>query len=157
MRRLFGIGSSFGLISGVLTTLGLIVGLSSSTQSKAAVIGGILTIVIADALSDALGIHISQETQGQRTHREVWKVTLTTFLTKLISAATFIIPVLLFDLPTAVWVSLGWGFFLLAGFSFAVARRRHEPPWKRVGEHLLFGVLVVVATNLIGRWVAVRF
>lgn len=157
MERPFEIGLGFGLTSGVLTTLGLIVGLSSSTQSKTAVIGGILTIAMADAFSDALGIHISQETQGQRTHREIWKATLITFLTKLIFATTFIVPVLLLDLPTAVWVSLGWGFLLLAGFSFAVARRRHEPPWKRVGEHLLFGILVVVTTNLIGRWVAARF
>ncbi len=53
------IGFSFGLASGIITTLGLIVGLHSGTHSKKVVIGGILTIAIADAFSDALGIHLS--------------------------------------------------------------------------------------------------
>lgn len=37
------------------------IGLMAGTHSKLAVLGGILTIAIADAMSDALGIHISQE------------------------------------------------------------------------------------------------
>jgi hypothetical protein len=49
-------GVSFGLTSGVITTLGLIVGLHSGTHSKIAVISGIPTIAIADAMSDALGM-----------------------------------------------------------------------------------------------------
>ena len=55
MREAFRTGASFGLTSGVLTTLGLIVGLYAGTHSKLAVMGGIFTIAIADALSDALG------------------------------------------------------------------------------------------------------
>ncbi len=39
----------------------MIVGLNSGTNSKNIVLGGIITIAIADALSDALGIHISEE------------------------------------------------------------------------------------------------
>ena len=49
---------------GVITTLGLIVGLHSGTHSRAIVIGGILTIAIADAMSDALGIHVSEESKN---------------------------------------------------------------------------------------------
>lgn len=37
----------------------LMAGLHSGTHSRAIVIGGILTIAIADAMSDALGIHVS--------------------------------------------------------------------------------------------------
>ncbi len=43
-------GFGFGLTSGIITTLGLIVGLHSSTHSKLAVIGGVIIIAIADAL-----------------------------------------------------------------------------------------------------------
>ncbi|MDI6733408.1 MAG: hypothetical protein QME51_05200, partial [Planctomycetota bacterium] len=53
-------GFSFGSTSGVITTLGLMVGLHSGTHSKFAVLGGIVTIAVADAFSDALGIHISE-------------------------------------------------------------------------------------------------
>jgi len=54
-------GISFGLTSAVITTLGLMVGLHSGTGSRLVVLGGILTIAIADAFSDALGIHISEK------------------------------------------------------------------------------------------------
>jgi hypothetical protein len=52
-------GIYFGLPPGVITTLGLIVWLHAGTQSTVTVIGGVLTIAVADACSDALGIHIS--------------------------------------------------------------------------------------------------
>ena len=42
-------GVSFGLTSGIITTLGMMVGLNFSTGSKLVVLGGILTIAIADA------------------------------------------------------------------------------------------------------------
>ena len=101
-------GLSFGLTSGIITTLGLMVGLSSGTQSKLVVIGGILTIAIADAFSDALGIHVSEEAENKHTAREIWEATVSTFLSKLIFAMTFIVPVLIFSLPIAVSVSIVW-------------------------------------------------
>jgi len=57
-------GVSFGLTSAVITTLGLMVGLQSGTHSKIVVLAGILTIAIADAFSDALGIHVSEEAES---------------------------------------------------------------------------------------------
>ena len=48
MNHSLRVGFSFGLTSGLITTLGLMVGLSSGTHSKLVVIGGILTIAIAD-------------------------------------------------------------------------------------------------------------
>lgn len=61
IKQSFRTGLGFGLTSGVITTLGLMVGLHSGTNSKTAVIGGILVIAVADAFSDALGIHLSEE------------------------------------------------------------------------------------------------
>ena len=66
-------GFSFGLTSGIITTLGLIVGLHSSTHSKLVIIGGILVIAIADALSDAMGMHISEESERKHTTKETKK------------------------------------------------------------------------------------
>ena len=50
----FKIGFGFGLASGVITTLGLMIGLFASTHSRVVVLGGILTIAIADSCSDAV-------------------------------------------------------------------------------------------------------
>ena len=62
----------FGLASGVITTLGLMIGLYSSTFSRGVVLGGVLTIAIADSCADAVGIHFSEESEGVHTHKEVW-------------------------------------------------------------------------------------
>jgi len=55
---------SFGLTSGVITTLRLMMGLYSGTHSRLTVIAGILTIALADSLFDAAGIHLSEESEN---------------------------------------------------------------------------------------------
>lgn len=150
-------GLSFGLTSGIITTLGMMVGLYSGTNSKLAVLGGILTIAIADAFSDALGIHISEESESHRTQKEVWESTFATFIAKLVFALTFVIPVLMFNLKEAVFVSIAWGLFLLGGISFFMARARKEAAWKVIGEHWIIALLVIFITNWLGRWIALTF
>lgn len=147
------VGFGFGLTSGIITTLGLMMGLSSSTHSKLPVIGGILTIAIADALSDALGVHVSQEAEDHHTNKEIWVATFFTFLFKFIFALTFLIPVIFIaSLDTAVVVSIVWGLFLLIIFNFyLVNKKRH--PWRAVGEHLLIAIIVIILSYLVGNWI----
>lgn len=150
-------GFSFGLTSGVITTLGLMVGLHAGTHSKPAVLGAILTIAVADAFSDALGMHISQESENQHPTKEIWQSTLATLLTKFFFALTFIGPVLFFSLTTAVIVSVIWGLLLLGVFSFYLARQRNVNPGKVITEHLLIALVVIAATRLIGEWIGSTF
>jgi VIT1/CCC1 family predicted Fe2+/Mn2+ transporter len=150
MRESFKVGISFGLTSGIITTLGLMVGLESGTHSRLAVISGILTIAIADAFSDALGIHISEESENRHTAREIWQSTFFTFLSKLVFASTFIVPVFLFNLTTAVIVAVFWGFFLLGGFSFLIARAEKAKPLPVIAEHLVIAGAVILATDGLG-------
>ena len=77
-------GFSFGLTSGIITTLGLIVGLHSGTHSNIVIIGGILVIAIADAMSDALGVHVSEESENKHSTKEIWESTVSTFLSKFV-------------------------------------------------------------------------
>lgn len=143
-------GISFGLTSGIITTLGLLVGLTAGTNSRLAVLGGIVTIAVADSLSDALGIHVSEESEGVHTQREVWAATVATFAAKLVMALTFAVPVLLFDLDTAVVVSIGWGALALAVLSVDLARRQARSALSAVTEHLAVAGGVVVAAHLVG-------
>ena len=152
------IGFSFGLTSGIITTLGLMVGLSSGTHSKLAVIGGILTIAIADSFSDAMGIHISEESENVHTTKEIWESTLATFFSKFLFAVTFIIPVLFFkDLTIAVIISVIWGLSLLSALSFIMAKQHKTKPWKPVLEHLSIAVIVIVITHYVGCWISTTF
>jgi VIT1/CCC1 family predicted Fe2+/Mn2+ transporter len=157
MKDSIKIGLGFGLTSGVITTLGLIVGLFSGTHSKLVVIGGILTIAIADAFSDALGIHVSQESEKRNSERNVWESTLWTFLSKFILALTFFIPVLLFDLNTAVIISIIWGLIVLVVYNYRIALYREMKPLRMILEHVFIAVLVIVITYFVGKLVNLIF
>ena len=154
MRHSFKVGFSFGLVSGIITTLGLIVGLHSSTHSRIFIIGGILVIAIADALSDAMGIHISEEAENRHSSGEIWESTLSTFLSKFVFALTFLVPIVAFELNTAIWVCIIWGMFLITVFSVYLARSQQKKVSHIVLEHLALAIVVVILTHYIGDWVA---
>ena len=157
MKASWKTGLSFGLTSGVITPLGLMVGLHSGTHSRAIVIGGILTIAIADAMSDALGIHVSEESKNRGPTMQIWEATIATFLAKFAIAMTFVIPVGVWPLDQAIVISVIWGLLLLTALSFFVARAQAIPPWKVIGEHLLIALCVVAITHYLGDWVRDRF
>ena len=147
-------GFSFGMASGVITTLGLMVGLDSGTHSKLVVLGGILSIAVADAFSDALGVHISEESENKHRASEIWQATGMTFVAKFVVALTFVIPILLLELQTAIMVSIIWGLFILGILSYIVARAEKKNPWQVVSEHVIIGMIVIGVTHYVGGWVA---
>ena len=153
MKHWLRTGISFGLTSAVITTLGLMVGLHSGTHSRIVVLAGILTIAIADAFSDALGIHVSEEADNTHTAKQIWGATIATFLTKFLVAMTFVVPVLLLSLSTAIVVNLIWGMSILSVLSYIIAKSQGEPPWKIVGEHLLIAIVVIAVTHWVGDWI----
>lgn len=153
MKASFKTGLSFGLTSGVMTTLGLMVGLHSGTHSRTVVIGGILTIAIADAMSDALGMHIAEESKNNGSTGEIWESTVATFAAKLVIALTFVVAVLVLPLSIAIVVNVAWGLLLLALLSFALARAQHIAPWKVIVEHVVIGITVVGMTHVLGDWI----
>lgn len=146
-------GIAFGLTSAVITTLGLMVGLHAGTHSKMVVLGGILTIAIADAFSDALGIHVSEESENIHTSKEIWVSTATTFFAKFLFAMTFAVPIILFSLSMAIVVNLVWGIGILTALSYAMAKSQGESSWKIVLEHVLIAALVLFITHRVGDWV----
>jgi VIT1/CCC1 family predicted Fe2+/Mn2+ transporter len=153
MKASFKTGLSFDLTSGVITTLGLMVGLHSGTHSRTVVIGGIVTIAVADALSDALGIHIAEESKNHGNVSEIWESTIATFVAKFLIALTFAVPVLLLQLEEAIMVSVLWGLSLLAVLSFLLARAQQIPAWKVIVEHVVIGVTVIAITHYVGDWI----
>jgi VIT1/CCC1 family predicted Fe2+/Mn2+ transporter len=153
MKKSYKAGISFGLVSGVLTTLGLLIGLGVSTKSKAAVIGGILTIAIADALSDSFGVHLSQESSGDNTTRQVWEATFATFFSKFFFALTFLVPVSFLSIKVALIVSVIWGLLLISVLSLLITDDGEGGKGGKIpvlAEHLSLFLLVVVLSYLVG-------
>jgi VIT1/CCC1 family predicted Fe2+/Mn2+ transporter len=150
-------GLFFGATSGVITTIGLITGLNAGTHSMAAVLGGIFVIAVADAMSDALGIHLAEEANPNATTQHIWSATISTFLNKFMFALSFAVPLLLLPLDQAVIASLIWGMIVIIVLSYFLARAQKASPILIIAEHLGIAILVVVFSHLIGVWVGKTF
>ncbi|MEM4347750.1 MAG: hypothetical protein QW802_04100 [Candidatus Altiarchaeota archaeon] len=142
------VGVSFGLTSAIITTLGLMIGLHSFSGSKLVILGAIFTIAIADALSDALGIHLSEESENVHTDKEIWTSTFATFFTKFFFPLTFAIPLILLDVQSAIYVNIIWGLLSLVVLSYLMARSQGKNPIKIALEHLTIAILVIIITHL---------
>ena len=150
---------SFGLTSGVITALGMIVGLHSATASRLVVVAGIIVMAIAGGLADAAGLHLSEESElekgrAKHTTKEIWLTTLFTFLSVSGFILTFVIPILIFPLKIAVLIAIGWGISLLILLNFSIAKRRKENPIKLISEHVLLALFVIVVSHGLGNLVA---
>jgi len=150
-------GVFFGATSGVITTIGLITGLYAGTESRVAVLGGILVVAFADAMSDAMGMHLAQEADPDSSEEHVWAATLWTFATKLIVAMSFALPVIWLPLTMAVAVSVGWGLFVIVLLSAILARIQRVSAINVVTEHLVIAIVVVTLSHFIGAWVNSAF
>jgi len=157
MKHSWKVGLCFGLTSGIITTLGLMMGLYSGTHNRVIVIGGILTIALADSFSDALGIHISEESENTHTTKEIWESTFSCLFCKFIVASSFIIPVLLIELKLAVYISIIYGLSLLSILSFNIGKEQKTKTWAVILEHLIVAVIVIVIAYYIGYFINITF
>lgn len=147
-------GISFGVTSGVITTLGLIIGLYTGTHEQLVVIGGVMTIAVADALSDAFGMHMSEESKKGSTPQSVWKATISTFATKFVFAISFLVPLFLLKDGFAVTISVAWGALLIIIMSYIIAKQRHENTLGVITQHLGMMALVIASSYIVGLIIA---
>jgi len=110
---------------------------------------GVIVIAIADALSDSFGMHISEESVRTK-QKKIWQATSATFLSKFILGISFLIPILLFNLTTAVYISIAWAILLLTIISYHLAKREKINPLKVILEHLTIAIIVIIISAYIG-------
>lgn len=150
-------GIGFGITSSIITTLGLMVGLFAGTESRLAVIGGIISIAIVDAFSDALAIHVSEESKHKTSKKEVQESTASAFVAKFIFAIIFLPAVIFMDLATAVISNIVLGMAILAAYSYYVAKEKGDSIMHTISEHVVVGLAVIIITFFVGEWVAITF
>jgi vacuolar iron transporter family protein len=144
---------SFGATSAIITNLAIITGLDAVANAKFSILSSLLVIAVADNISDALGIHIHQESEILRT-KDVWLSTLTNFSARLAISLVFILLVLLLPLRTAVLCSIVYGFFVLAYVSIVIAREKLSSPSLLIAEHVGIPIAVIAASHFLGNWLA---
>ena len=101
--------------------------------------------------------HVAEESEAKHTTRGIWGATLSTFFFKFVFALTFIVPVLLLKLPTAIIASVIRGLLILGFFSSNLAREQKRKPWKVIMEHIIITLAVLCIAHLVGDWISQTF
>lgn len=142
------INVSFGSTAAIVTSMGLIAGLSSIDSTKASLIAGLLIIAIADNISDTFGIHIFQESSSDI--KPVKNIVISNFLARLIVSFSFILIVILFSSPLFQIVSVTWGTFILSILSYLIAKVKKTSVIKEIIYHILLALVVIAVSQLLG-------
>ena len=141
----------FGITSGILTTIGLLVGMNAATDSRLAVVAGILVIAMADSLSDSFGMYLSKLGERGGTRAAALRYASGTFAGKFIFPLSFAIPLLSpIALSTAVMIDLTWGAAVLALLSTEQALVTQTSVVRTIARNVGLAILIVCLSSLVG-------
>ena len=143
---------SFGSTAGITTSMGLIAGLNATAAMKVTVLASLLIVGVADNLTDALAIHVYQESEGLA-EPQAFRSTIANFLTRLVVTISFLTVVMLTPESIVVPLALAWGLTLLSGLSYLLARVRAVSAWAQMFRHAVVAVAVILISRLIGKWI----
>jgi VIT1/CCC1 family predicted Fe2+/Mn2+ transporter len=143
---------SMGATAAIITSMGLIAGLTQSDTMRQTTIAGLLIIAIADNISDSLGIHIYKESEGAK-KREILSATFGNFLLRLILVVSFIMIVVLFPSVQALIISSVWGLTLLILLSYSIAKAKKTTVRAEIIWHVVVALLVIIGSKLLGGFI----
>ncbi|BBO99387.1 hypothetical protein [Sulfuriferula nivalis] len=144
---------SYGGTAAVVTSMALITGLHSADATKPIIISALLIAAFADNLTDALSIHVFQES-AQLDQKSAFIGTITNFITRLLLCISFIPLIAYFPLTHIDQLSIIWGMLLLASITSMVAWERKVKLLPEIIKHLLVAVAVISASKIIGHWIS---
>ena len=149
-------GIAFGVMDGVVNVLGVLLALSVATESKVAIITGVLAAGVANALANSSGFYVSEETEGIYTQKEIITSTVLAFISSFFSAVVVLLPTFIFNLKTGLWIGFLIGILMLfaIGYIFSHANRKIAA---KIGlKYVILGAAVSLLGFLIGllvqRW-----
>jgi predicted adenylyl cyclase CyaB len=145
---------AFGITSGILTTVGVLVGVNSATSDRLSVIAAIVAIAIADSCSDAFGMYMAKVSERGVAAGQALRYALATLAGKAFLPLTFLVPLLFLPLATAVWVNLVWGALALALLSAEQAVVEQQSVLWRVARNLALALFIVGNSIVAGSLVA---
>ena len=144
-------GLTFGVVDGVITVLGILAGLYV-LGDRMAVVAGMLVAGLADSFANAVGIHISQETEGKHSSKEVMMSTSLAFLATFIVTLILVVPHFFMPLQNASFVSVALGLVFITGVGYFIGKRLekgHLKTGKLIAEYLMMTILVIAASYII--------
>lgn len=145
MKRLINI--SYGSTAAIVTSMALIVGLESLSDTRIGLVASLLVVAIADNVSDSFSIHIFQE--SSKSLKPVQHATVTNFLARLFISLSFLVIVLMLDPPLSQLVSVFWGMSLLAALSYNIAKVKETSVVREILYHLLLAATVILISQVL--------
>jgi hypothetical protein len=148
-------GMTFGVMDAIINVIGILIGLGV-VGNKVTVILGILVAGLANSMGNAAGFHVSEETEGIHTRKEVWLSTIQAFVGTFSVTLLLLIPPFFLDLFNGTLISLTMGISLLVTMGVFVGKRMKCTRKEIIHlalEYTATGILVIIASYLLGSFV----
>jgi predicted membrane protein (TIGR00267 family) len=151
-------GVAFGTVDGVITILGVVIGIATATQNAEAVVIAGLVAGLANAFGNSFGFYASelaeraehiQENQHVSSMIETRRSSLLAFAHSIASTLVIVAPFAILGLRYAVIASLIVALVLLFALGAVVGRFSHSSPWKFAIRYVILG-LVGAALSFMG-------
>ena len=138
-----------GATAAIITSMGLIAGLTQDSAAKKTIIAGLLIIAIADNISDTLSLHIYKESEGAK-KRDIAYATRGNFIARLLIVFSFILIVYFMPMTLALIISSVWGVSLLICLSIAIAKVKKSRVFTEILWHVIVAIVVIIICKLLG-------
>jgi vacuolar iron transporter family protein len=148
---------SFGSTAAIVTSMALIFGLDAATATKSTIVSGLLIVALADNLTDALSMHVYEESHGRLLPREAFFATFSNFVARLAVSLSFVLLVVLLPLSSAVIASGAMGLGLLVALTWALARERKVSVAGEMVKHIATALAVILVARGLGVFIAAQF
>jgi len=153
-------GVAFGTMDGLITILGVVIGIATATESSAIVIISGIVVGVANSFGNSFGFYASelaeraehiQENQHVSSMAETRRSTVLAFITSLASMTVLIIPfALLTNLSYAMIVSLTVALAMLFGLGALVGKLSREGPLRFGIHYVLLGLIGAALSFVVG-------
>jgi len=148
-------GMFFGANSGIITTVGLITGLVQTKISKNYLIISIISLAIADSISEAYGMYISKKAEDtEDDSQNPFFALIGLLIMKFLIVISFLIPFAFSDslkyYKNLYWI-VGWSLFLISLVDYNISELRDESLLGYLIPHTMILFLVIYLTQFFGR------
>jgi predicted membrane protein (TIGR00267 family) len=153
-------GVAFGTMDGLITILGVVIGIASATENSGAVVITGLVAGLANAFGNTFGFYASelaeraehiQENQHLNTMTETRRSTVFAFAYSLASTIVVVAPFALLGLTSAMTASLILALALLFALGALVGKFSHASPWRFGIRYVLLGLAGAALSFVVGQ------
>ena len=145
-------GMTFGVMEGVLAVTSVLVGLGT-VANKETVFIAMIIVGTADAMGNAAGIRVSQETVVHTEKKQIFLSMLLAFLSTFIVTLILVLPVMFLDIIAAIIVSLLIGILFMVGLGvFVGTRRKYDSGemFRLIAEYIITAMIIVGISYTLG-------